>query len=775
VQEEEMTMKLRLTRWLDGIICAVGCLVSLAVALPWIRRPQGLPVTTVVVAVAIVVISRVPMRLPSQAGTVEITFAPAALVYVSLFTTLSAAALLWLVASILMFITERSKPLADRVFNIGCVSLSGVFLLGIVSLHHGLFEPGTLLLVAAGCAAFFVVDMFLTTLTLAAARGIPMSGVLQLSRIVVPLVCFIGIDTLGYLAALLEHAYPAWAMSLLAVPLLTIVVATRALGRAGESERRTKAIYAIVQAASGVEGGPDIAELLVSTLSDLLPDRVVLTREEAPDDDEIGAPLSATDTNALWLVVGRGRGYDFTAAEHESVRELTKVAVEMIERQQLVGKITHLARFDVLTGLTNRTLFLDRLEHALARTMRGGGSVAVLYCDLDGFKGVNDRLGHDAGDRVLVAVSERLSAQLRTSDTAARLGGDEFAILIEEIEDVGVACELGERIVESLQHPFEIEGQIVRLGMSVGVAFTTYDLGAEELLHGADLAMYSAKTAGKNCVKVFDTEMRHLTRRQLVMEDELRAALEDESLWLAWQPVVEVETGRLDGFEVLLRWTHATLGNIPPDTMLPIATQIGLMPEIGRWVLKEGHRRAVTLSKVAGRPLSLAVNVAAEQLKDRVFLAEVERLAADKRVRLIVELTEHSLIDDEAAGPRLDRLHDAGVGVAIDDFGVGYSSISYLHRFRCIDTVKIDRSFILGLADDDRMRALVQSVNAMAKAFDATVVAEGIEDLETLQEVRAMGCQFGQGYFLGRPEPFPAALDLARRGLASMLTPTAMI
>jgi diguanylate cyclase len=199
------------------------------------------------------------------------------------------------------------------------------------------------------------------------------------------------------------------------------------------------------------------------------------------------------------------------------------------------------------------------------------------------------------------------------------------------------------------------------------------------------------------------------------------------------------------------------------------------MPEIGRWVLQEGHRRARTLSQVAGRPLSLAVNVAAEQLKDRIFLAEVERLAADRRVRLIVELTEHSLIDDEAAGPRLDRLHDAGVGVAIDDFGVGYSSISYLHRFRCIDTVKIDRSFIAGLADDDRMRALVQSVNAMAKAFDATVVAEGIEDLETLEQIRAMGCQYGQGFFLGRPEPFPVALDLARRGLASLVAPPALL
>jgi diguanylate cyclase (GGDEF)-like protein len=762
-----MLMNLRQGRSLDGAICAAGCLVSLAVAIPWLRRPQGLPLTTVIVALAIVVISHVPMRLPSQAGTVEISFAPAALVYVSLYTSLSAAAVLWLAATAVMFLSERTKPLTDRVFNVGCVSLSGVVLVAIVSLHHRLFEPRTLFLVAAGCAAFFLVDMFLTTLTLAAAQGISMSSVLQPARIVVPLVCFIGIDTLGYLAALLERAYPAWAMTLLAVPLVTIVVATRALERAAESERRTRSVYAIVQAASGVDGGADITELLVEKVTELLPNRVVVARDTPPGDGEIGAALSVGGATASWLVIERGRGYDFSPTEIENVQELTRVASEMLDRQQLVGKITHLARFDVLTGLTNRTLFLDRLEHSLAKTMRAGTSVAVLYCDLDGFKGVNDRLGHDAGDRVLIAVADRLSAQLRTADTAARLGGDEFAILIDDVENVSTARDLGDRIVEAMQHPFDIEGQVVRLGVSVGVAFTSHDIGAEELLHGADIAMYSAKAAGKNCVEVFDTEMRHRTRRQLVLEDELRVALDDGSLWLAWQPVVEIETGRLDGFEVLLRWTHPHLGNIPPDVMLPIATQIGLMPEIGRWVLRQGHRRALTLSKVAGRPLALAVNVGPEQLKDRVFLAEIERLARDRRVHLVVELTEHSLIDDEAAGPRLDRLHDAGVGVAIDDFGIGYSSISYLHRFRCIDTVKVDRSFVAGINGDDRMRALVQSVIAMARAFDATVVAEGIEDLETLEEIRALGCQFGQGYLLGRPEQFSTALELARRGIVS--------
>ena len=763
----------RLGRSLDAAICAVGCLVSLAVAIPWLRHPHGLPIATIVVAIAIVAISHVPMRLPSQAGTIEISFAPAALVYVSLFTSLSGASVLWLAATALMFLSERSKPITDRVFNVGCVSLSGVVLLSIVSLHHGLLAPETLLLVAAGCAAFFLVDMFLTTLTLAVAQGIAMTEVVQPVRIVIPLVCFIGIDTLGYLAALVDAAYPAWAMSLLTVPLVTIVVATRALGRAAESERRTRSVYAIVQAASGVDGGANITELLVEKLGELLPNRVVTARQQPPGDAEIGAGLTVGGATAAWLVVERGRGYDFSPSEIETVQELSRVASEMLDRQQLVGKITHLARFDVLTGLTNRTLFLDRLEHALARTMRTGQSVAVLYCDLDGFKGVNDRLGHDAGDGVLIAVADRLSAQLRTADTAARLGGDEFAILIDEVDTVDVARDLGERIVEAMQHPFDIDGQVVRLGVSVGVAFTSYDVGAEELLHGADIAMYSAKTAGKNCVEVFDTEMRHRTRRKLVLEDELRAALEDDSLWLAWQPVVEVETGRLDGFEVLLRWTHPHLGNIPPDIMLPIATQIGLMPEIGRWVLREGHRRALTLSQVAGRPLALAVNVGPEQLKDKVFLAEIERLARDKRVQLVVELTEHSLIDDEAAGPRLDRLHDAGVGVAIDDFGIGYSSISYLHRFRCIDTVKIDRSFVAGINGDDRMRALVQSVIAMARAFDATVVAEGIEDVETLDEVKTLGCHFGQGYLLGRPEQFATALELARRGtVAPVLLPS---
>jgi diguanylate cyclase (GGDEF)-like protein len=445
------SMNQRLGRVLDGTICAAGCLVSLVVALPWIRRPETLPIGTVVVALAIVALSRVPMRLPSRAGMVEITFAPAALVYLSLRGSVSSTALLWLVVSTIMFLGERHKPLSDRVFNIGCVSLSGVVLLGIVSLRNGLLKPSTLLLVALGCAAFFLVDLFLTMLTLSVARGVVMSEVLEPSRCVVPLVCFIGIDSLGYLAALLQRAYPAWAMGLLAVPLLTIFVALRSLDRARESERRTQAIYAIVKAASGVDSSPDITNLLEASLSDLMPNRTVLIRDEPPGELEIGAALSLEGTPSRWLIVLQGRAYGFTPSEVETVEALTTVSVEMLERQQLVGKITQLARFDVLTGLTNRSVFLDRLELALDRLTRGGGSVAVLYCDLDGFKGVNDRLGHEAGDHVIVAVADRLRAQLRPSDTASRLGGDEFAVLVEDVRDVEIARSLAERIVEALR------------------------------------------------------------------------------------------------------------------------------------------------------------------------------------------------------------------------------------------------------------------------------------------------------------------------------------
>jgi predicted signal transduction protein with EAL and GGDEF domain len=337
------------------------------------------------------------------------------------------------------------------------------------------------------------------------------------------------------------------------------------------------------------------------------------------------------------------------------------------------------------------------------------------------------------------------------SDTPARLGGDEFAILAEDLTGPEEAVAVGERIVRAFERPLSVMNQPVRLGVSVGVAASRGDVDAQTLLRSADMAMYRAKAFGKNRVEFFDPQMQQQSERRMRLEDELRTAIEKGTLSLAPQPVVDLETGTVESFEALLRWHHPALGEIPPDVLLPVAEQIGVMTRLGRWVLREAHRQGVVLSEFSGRRVTMAVNVAAEQLHDEQFLDHVARLADDPRVRLVLELTEGALVEEHMAVPTLTRLHDAGVGIAIDDFGVGYSSISYLHRFSCIDVVKIDRTFVREVATDPRTRALVESVVAMANAFDAVVVAEGIEDEESRTAFREAGCRLGQGFLFSPP------------------------
>jgi EAL domain-containing protein (putative c-di-GMP-specific phosphodiesterase class I) len=249
-----------------------------------------------------------------------------------------------------------------------------------------------------------------------------------------------------------------------------------------------------------------------------------------------------------------------------------------------------------------------------------------------------------------------------------------------------------------------------------------------------------------------------------MLEGSLRTAVADGDLWLAWQPVIDLASGDLDGFEVLIRWSHPELGLIPPDVMLPIASRIGLMPALGRWILVQAMEQGLALSEAAGKPLAIAVNVAPEQLDDEVFIRLAAGYAADRRLRLVLELTEHTLIDGDRANPVLDRLHGCGAAISLDDFGAGYSSIDYLHRFRSIDAIKIDRSFVAGLGTDVRTRALIGSITAMGHAFDAVVVAEGIEDWTSAMAVFQLGCQLGQGFLFGRPSPVEVALEIARRG-----------
>jgi diguanylate cyclase (GGDEF)-like protein len=747
----------------DVAVCVAGVAASIALSATWLIHPDLHVGYAIGFVVAVLALSQMPADLPGRHGLVEISFAPAALVFLALTVSPGEASTLWFVVTVAVRLTEKGKPLTDRLFNVGCVAGSGVAVILVLSLHGPVLDVNTAALVGLACAVYFVLDMWLTTSTLAHRQG-QRKWALMPTGMAIPLICFVGIDSLGYLGAVINVTAPRWMLALLVAPLATIFGATRSQHRARGSERRTAAVYTIARATTSVDAATDMTDVLLTELRRLLTGRDIQVLSRPPTSSELGAALSTVEGQQTWVIVAPGTGYAFSDDDRIGLETLTNVSREMLDRRRLLDELAQMARLDALTGLANRATLIDRLETVTAAMPEGVDvTAAVVYCDVDGFKGINDRLGHLIGDSAIIATAERLQSTLRVKDLAARLSGDEFAVLLERV-DRASALRLAERIVASFEQPLDVGGRPLRVGVSVGVAMVTAGATAESVLQDADTAMYTAKAAGKGRAALFDPESRRAMERELILEDSLRTAFAEETMWLAWQPVVHLADGELDGFEVLIRWTHPEFGPIPPDTLLPIASRIGLMPALGRWILIQAMQEGLRLSEVAGRPLAIAVNVAPEQLQDDRFIELAARYAEDPRLRLVLELTEHTLIEGDSAIAVLDRLHGCGAAISLDDFGSGYSSIDYLHRFRAIDAVKIDRSFIAGLTTDPRSGALVDSIASMAHAFDALVVAEGIEDWDSALAARELNCQLGQGYLFGRPEPIEAALPIARAG-----------
>ncbi len=431
---------------------------------------------------------------------------------------------------------------------------------------------------------------------------------------------------------------------------------------------------------------------------------------------------------------------------------------DVTDRSRLVNELAHQAFHDSLTGLANRALMRDRLDHALARGRRSAATVGVLYCDLDGFKIVNDSLGHDAGDMLLVEVGRRLEHNLRDGDTAARLGGDEFAIAIDETSSGEMAI-LAQRLLDTLREPFMLNGREVFVRGSIGIADNSDDvLDADELLCRADIAMYSAKSRGRDRYAVFENSMQtELARRSELFRD-LRHALIDGQLAVAYQPLIDLETGAMLSCEALVRWQHPERGSIPPDEFIPIAEESGVIIELGRMVLREACRQAARWRADTLSDFTISVNVSGQQLYDDDFVCDVEdalRSAGLPASCLILELTESTLLSDTVAvHQRLEQLKALGVRLAIDDFGTGYSSLSYLHSFP-VDYLKIDRSFIKSLnqADDHQSHVMIRSIVSIAQNMNLGVVAEGIEDASQLEALVEAGCNTGQGFLLSRPLP----------------------
>jgi diguanylate cyclase (GGDEF)-like protein len=446
---------------------------------------------------------------------------------------------------------------------------------------------------------------------------------------------------------------------------------------------------------------------------------------------------------------------------------------DVTQQREMEQRLEVLALRDPLTGLPNRSLFSDRLQQAIVKAQRKKSVFALLFLDLDGFKEVNDTLGHRVGDFLLADVAKRLQGKLRSSDTIARLGGDEFAVLTEDITNAESAEVVADRVCQALKDPFTIEGHELFLTVSVGFALCPEDAQQpEDLLRKADMAMYRSKEAGRNTYTRFNEALTAEANRRMTLIADLRRSRAQGQLHLLYQPQVDLQTGRISGAEALLRWSHPVFGELSPVEFIPLMEETGTIEHIGEWVLRQACE-AARAWVMEGHTITIAVNVSFRQLMRGTFAETVRGILSETGLnpgQLEIGLTESTFhLESEHAAKQLLSCREHGVRIAIDDFGTGYSNLGHLRRY-LVDNLKIDRSFTSAVGNGGHDTALVKAVVDLARALGLAVIAEGIETEEMAEKCKELGCKFGQGYLFGGPMPetsFRTALHTSRRKVAS--------
>ena len=434
---------------------------------------------------------------------------------------------------------------------------------------------------------------------------------------------------------------------------------------------------------------------------------------------------------------------------------------EIIERQQAQQQLIHDALYDDLTGLPNRTLLMERIDRVIEQAKRDPKHLfALLFIDLDRFKIINDSLGHFVGDRLLIAIGKLLQKDLRNMDTVARLGGDEFVILLDKIDSLQDATKVSDRLQLKLKTPFNLNNQTVVTSASIGIALSSADYqNSSQILRDADIAMYRAKNKGKARYEVFNRAMYLETLKIIELEQNLRLALKNQEFILHYQPIVDLKNNSLFGFEALIRWQHPQKGSISPVDFIPIAEDTGLILPIGEWVLTEACQQLATWQKqYAAIPgvakLKISVNVASQQFQESDYIKKLDQILLDTGINpscLKLEITERVLIDSaKNTQQTLSEIKKRKIKLSIDDFGTGYSSLSYLHRLP-IDNLKVDRSFVARINSDPESLEIVRTIITLAHTLGMDAIAEGVETVEQLEQLKALNCEFAQGYLLAKP------------------------
>jgi diguanylate cyclase (GGDEF)-like protein/PAS domain S-box-containing protein len=521
-------------------------------------------------------------------------------------------------------------------------------------------------------------------------------------------------------------------------------------------DAETKILFISPSAERMLGRTPDTLEG-TSFLELIHPDQAARTLEfilgEGADDCAIEISLRRAD--GTWLDTETLRT---NLLHDQSVQGIVLNTRDITERKAFLNQLEHHAFYDSLTGLANRALFRDRVNHALSQARRSSNSVAALFLDIDDFKVVNDTHGHAMGDTLLTAIGSRLRSCLRGGDTVSRLGGDEFAILLEESTDVA-PVEVANRIMRALEAPFRIDGRELHVRASVGVAYANGQEGeaaTEELLRNADVAMYVAKNQGKGRCEVYQPTTHKSVMSQIQLRTDLQRALDDGEFVLHYQPLVTLETERISGLEALVRWQHPERGMIPPLEFIPLAEESGLIIPIGRWVLQTACKEARRLQDLYPKnpPLSMSVNLSARQLQSPSVVADVREALEEGGIdpsTLTLEVTETAMMKNiDLSLMRLRELRDLRVRIAIDDFGAGYSSLGYIRQFP-VDILKVDKSFIDKIDEGEEELALAGAIIDMAKVLNLLPVAEGVERIEQLERLVELGCDSAQGYYFARP------------------------